>query len=177
MCLFHVPLSLYLSCAAIYAHFVSYLYINIPHCITVTAQYMSQTLGPKIMVLFCEHQKMRSSHPSILLPWKADYHCYYSMSSLRSVAWLTLPLSLTNQIFHIRALCQNDLCEFCAKHCWHLDHTVKTQVSLDNYLLTNVKLEHCGCILLRSDALKGLGPCYRWPHNHLTSDSTLLLFS
>lgn len=84
------------------------------------------------------------------------------MRSLLSVAWLTLPISLTNQIFHIRALCQNDLCEFCAKHYWHLDHSVKHKVSLDDFLIdTDVESEHCGYIFLRSDALKGLGPCYR----------------
>lgn len=129
-------LFLYTSVVLLFMHTSSAIYTLI-YLIVLPLQCSAclKTLGPKIMVLFCEHQKMHSSHPSILLPWEAHYHCYYSMSSLLSVAWLTLPLSLTNQIFHIRALCQNDLCEFCAKHCWHLDHTGKTQVLLDNFLI------------------------------------------
>lgn len=142
------------------------LYLCIPHQFFYTlytslyysdsAVHVSKLLDQRSWYYLKEHQKMHSSHRAILLPWKSHYHYHYGMSSLLSVAWLTLPLSLTNQIFPIRALCQNDLCEYCAKHCWHLDHTVKSQVSLDSFLTdTNIESEHCAYILLRSLHLKG----------------------
>lgn len=114
----HVPHSLYLSCSCIYAYLISYLYIDIPHCITLTVQHMSQNSWTK------DHGTVLKSirRCTLVIPLSCTIkRSWFSMSSLLSVAWLTLPLSLTNQIFHTRALCQNDLCEFCAKHCWLLD--------------------------------------------------------
>lgn len=133
MLFFHVPHSWYLSCSCIYAYLISYLYIDIPHCITLTVQYISQNSWTK------DHGTVLKGIKRCILVIPDENILYYQTLMLQHVqsAVSCLPFSLTNQIFHTRALCQNDLCEFCAKHCWHLDHAVK-HVSLDNFTLTQM---------------------------------------